>query len=110
MFRSASAQVAAVRLWEKQIQVSRNGRMHRNAPPAWKNALAGIIIRDGSNSRDSEPFNQPFICGKEESLVANDRTTECGAELISFESGYRLIGWIEEILRIKSGVTQEFEG
>src|SRR5689334_11103717 len=84
VFGHTAAKVPAVWLRQKQVKVSRNRRVqcHR---PCRQNTLPSILVRHGSDSADSESFDQPFISAKEKGLIASNRSAERSTELISLK-------------------------
>lgn len=50
--------------------------------------MAGVIVGQGNVGGDTFSFAQPFVVDKEEGVILDDRSSERGAELVAFVSGF----------------------
>ena len=103
-----------------ELRVARTSRP--SSLIAWRKQVAGeqvgeipapfsALLRTQRNRGDVGlrlPDPRPLVIGKEEQLVLDHRTAECGAELVLLERHDRRGGIVEIVLGVERRVAQEF--
>ena len=108
VFRSASAERPSVGVWKQRVEVRGDRGVDRDGSSR-QDAHTRVVVRNRRHAGDAEPLDERLERPEVERLVLCDRPADHRAELMPVEIRNRLVGRIEEVLRIQRRVAIELE-